>query len=128
MKGKLLLLAGAAVGYVFGTRAGRERYEEIKQRASQAWHDPRVQEKVTEAEHFLNDTAKQKLPEMQERLGGAVDKAKSKLGNGKEQGEDALASTGTSTTGASTAGSTTSGSTSKSAPTSTPSSPTTGPR
>lgn len=108
MKGKLLLLAGAAVGYVFGTRAGRERYEEIKQRATKAWNDPRVQEKVTEAEHFVNDTAKQKLPEMQERLSesarGAMDKAKSKFGNGDEPGEQAL-NTGTGPTSSSSSSS-----------------------
>jgi hypothetical protein len=101
MKGKLLLLAGAAVGYVFGTRAGRERYEEIKARATKAWNDPRVQEKVTEAEHFVNDTAKHKLPEVQERLSetarGAMDKAKAKFGD-DQPGDDALTTKTASTT------------------------------
>lgn len=92
MKGKLLLLAGAAVGYVFGTRAGRERYEQIRANVNKAWNDPRVQEKVTEAEHFVNDTAKHKLPEVQERLSetarGAMGKAKAKFGNGEEHDHD----------------------------------------
>lgn len=126
MKGKLLLLAGAAVGYVFGTRAGRERYEEIKSRATKAWNDPRVQEKVTEAEHFVNDTAKQKLPEIQERLSGgargAMDKAKSKLGNGDEHGDEGL------TTSTGSTSSTSASSTPKSTPASTPTSSTTGSR
>lgn len=30
MKKKLYFLVGVAVGYVFGSRAGRERYEEMK--------------------------------------------------------------------------------------------------
>jgi hypothetical protein len=30
MKKKLYLLVGVAVGYVLGSRAGRERYEEMK--------------------------------------------------------------------------------------------------
>jgi oxygen-dependent protoporphyrinogen oxidase len=84
MKGKLLLLAGAAVGYVFGTRAGRERYEQIKENVNKAWNDPRVQEKVTEAEHFVSETASKTVPQMQEKLGGAAAAARSKFG-GDEQ-------------------------------------------
>ena len=49
MKLKLTFLAGAAVGYVLGARAGRGRYEEIKNQAETLWQDPRVQEKVTAA-------------------------------------------------------------------------------
>ncbi len=30
MKGKIGLVVGLGVGYVLGTRAGRERYEQIK--------------------------------------------------------------------------------------------------
>jgi hypothetical protein len=40
---KLPLLAAAAVGYVLGTRAGRERYEQIKSGAQKIARDPRVQ-------------------------------------------------------------------------------------
>jgi hypothetical protein len=29
MRGKILIVAGLAVGYVLGARAGRERYEDI---------------------------------------------------------------------------------------------------
>jgi hypothetical protein len=89
MKGKLMLLAGAAVGYVFGTRAGRERYEQLKQKAMETWHDPRVQEKVSEAEHFVSDTAKHKVPQVQQKVSekarGAADAAKSRFGNGEPQ-------------------------------------------
>lgn len=34
MKGKILFIAGLGVGYVLGTRAGRERYEQIKAAAA----------------------------------------------------------------------------------------------
>jgi oxygen-dependent protoporphyrinogen oxidase len=81
MKGKLLMLAGAAVGYVFGTRAGRERYEQIKESVNKAWHDPRVQEKVTEAEQFVSQTASKTVPQMQEKLNDAVGAAKSRFGS-----------------------------------------------
>jgi len=57
MKGKILLLTGLAVGYVLGTRAGRERYEEIKTTANKLWNDPRVQKPVHQAQDFAKDKA-----------------------------------------------------------------------
>ena len=43
MKGKLAFVLGAAVGYVLGTRAGRERYEQIKRGAVAVWQTEPVQ-------------------------------------------------------------------------------------
>jgi len=57
MKGKILLLTGLAVGYVLGSRAGRERYDEIKAAATKLWADPRVQKPVKQAEEFVKDKA-----------------------------------------------------------------------
>lgn len=75
MKSKLMLLAGAAVGYIFGTRAGRERYEQMKGRADAFWHDPKVQQKVSEAQQ----TVKTKAPEIQEKVTGAATRATDKV-------------------------------------------------
>ena len=36
MKNKLTLLIGIAVGYVLGSRAGRERYDQLKATATRA--------------------------------------------------------------------------------------------
>ena len=55
MRGKILLVTGLAVGYVLGTRAGRERYEEIKAAANKLWNDPRVQKPVHQAQDFVKD-------------------------------------------------------------------------
>ena len=75
MKGKILLLTGLAVGYVLGTRAGRERYEEIKSAANKLWNDPRVQKPVHQAQDF----AKDKAPEVAEFVSDNVKKVVSQV-------------------------------------------------
>jgi len=40
---KLSFLAGFGAGYVLGSKAGRERYEQIRRAYSQAKDDPRLQ-------------------------------------------------------------------------------------
>lgn len=57
MRGKVLFALGLGVGYVFGTRAGRARYNQIKSAALKVWNDPRVQEQVTVATEFVKDRA-----------------------------------------------------------------------
>lgn len=57
MRGKILFALGLGVGYVFGTRAGRARYNQIKSAALKVWNDPRVQEQVAVATEFVKDKA-----------------------------------------------------------------------
>ncbi len=57
MKGKILFLAGLGVGYVLGTRAGRERYEQLKRAASNFWNTPAVQKQVDTVQDFVKDKA-----------------------------------------------------------------------
>jgi len=57
MKGKILFVAGLGLGYVLGTRAGREKYEQLKAAAMKFWNDPRVQRQVDAAETFVKDKA-----------------------------------------------------------------------
>ena len=44
MRGKLTFAAGVAVGFVLGTRAGRERYEELAATTRKLLASPTVQE------------------------------------------------------------------------------------
>jgi hypothetical protein len=44
MRGKLMFLGGLAAGFVLGTRAGREKYEELVQAARKVKESPTVQE------------------------------------------------------------------------------------
>ena len=52
MKGKFLFVVGLGVGYVLGTRAGRERYEQIRRAAQSVWNQPVVQEGVDTVKTF----------------------------------------------------------------------------
>jgi hypothetical protein len=53
MRGKIIFVVGLATGYVLGTRAGRERYEQIKAGAEKVWSSPVVQSGV----HTVQDYA-----------------------------------------------------------------------
>jgi hypothetical protein len=44
MRGKLLFGAGVGLGYLLGTRAGRERFDQIAEKAKQFWESDKVQE------------------------------------------------------------------------------------
>jgi hypothetical protein len=44
MKYRFVFLTGAALGYVLGTHAGRERYEQIKRLSRRVAENPTVQE------------------------------------------------------------------------------------
>jgi len=57
MKGKIGLVVGLGVGYVLGTRAGRERYEQIKTQWLKVWHLDPVQEQVGKVKDFVGDKA-----------------------------------------------------------------------
>ena len=57
MKGNILFVFGLFLGYLLGTRAGRERYEQIKAGAGKVWQDPRVQRQVHTVEGFVKDKA-----------------------------------------------------------------------
>jgi SLT domain-containing protein len=79
---KITLLIGGAVGYVLGTRAGRERYEQIKNQAQSLWTNPKVQEKATRAQDF----AKEKAPVVKDKAADAAAAAKSKVsGDSQDQ-------------------------------------------
>ncbi len=57
MRGKAGLVVGLAVGYVLGTRAGRERYEQIKTQWLKVWNTEPVQKQVTKVTDFTKSAA-----------------------------------------------------------------------
>lgn len=74
---KLTLLIAGGIGYVLGTKAGRERYEQIKDAAQKVKANPTVQEKAQQAA----DMAREKAPVMSEKVKDAAGKVKPSSGS-----------------------------------------------
>ena len=72
---RLPLLIAGGIGYVLGTKAGRERYEQMRSTFDKVKNDPRVQEKTQQAA----DLAKEKAPVVKEKVAEATDKATTKV-------------------------------------------------
>jgi len=70
---KLTLLIAAGAGYVLGTRAGRERYEQIKRTFLNVKDDPRVQS----AASTVAETAKVQAPVVKDKVTAAAGAAAS---------------------------------------------------
>ncbi|WP_040399457.1 YtxH domain-containing protein [Cellulomonas massiliensis] len=83
MKSKLAFVLGAGVGYVLGTRAGRQQFEKIKGFASDLWSDPRVQGYVQDVEGQAKDFARQQGSALKDK---AVDAAKSAFSSSSSSG------------------------------------------
>ena len=72
---KMMLLVALGIGYVLGTRAGRERYDQIMSMVNRVKNDPRVQEKA----HQAVDVAKEQAPVMADKVTTAAGAAASKV-------------------------------------------------
>lgn len=82
MKNKILLVVVGVIAYVLGAKAGRERYEQIKDQAVRLWQDPQVREKASEAAEAAKgaaDVAKDKAPEAKDRLVDGAKRATDKV-------------------------------------------------
>ena len=68
MMGKILFVAGAATGYVLGSRAGREAYEKLKVRADKLWNSDKVQSGIRETKSRVAE----KTPELRKKAEDAL--------------------------------------------------------
>lgn len=89
MRGKVGLVIGLAAGYVLGTRAGRERYEQIKAQALKLWNLDPVQRQVAKVEE-LGKSALLALPRAVWKGAVAVTKAASTQGTPGQRLDAAL--------------------------------------
>jgi hypothetical protein len=107
MRGKLMFITGLAAGFVLGSRAGREKYEEISANAKKLWEHPTVQEAAgvaqaqanklyTEGKDKLNQS---KLGEKLQSASATSSSADDDLTTSSAASNSTGASTGTSSTG-----------------------------
>lgn len=57
MKGKVGVVIGLAAGYILGSRAGHERYDQIKEQWLKLWNADPVQKQVEKVKDFSKDAA-----------------------------------------------------------------------
>jgi oxygen-dependent protoporphyrinogen oxidase len=69
MRGKLLILVGAAVGYAIGVKTGRDGFNKAKSKVTKVWESPQVQNTVDKA----GDFAESKFPKATAKVKSAVD-------------------------------------------------------
>lgn len=79
MRSKILFVAGLGLGYILGTRAGREKYDELKTAALKVWNDPRVQKQVDAVEDFVKDKAPEVAEFVSDGAKSIVDKVSTKV-------------------------------------------------
>ncbi|MDF9872553.1 YtxH domain-containing protein [[Kitasatospora] papulosa] len=72
MRYRLTFIAGVALGYVLGTRAGRERYEQLKKAAQQLAENPAVRNAAESAAHGGRDFAGKAYHSVSEKVGDRV--------------------------------------------------------
>ncbi|MCC9144806.1 MULTISPECIES: YtxH domain-containing protein [unclassified Arthrobacter] len=94
---KLVFLAGAGIGYLAGSKGGREKLMQL-------WNDPKVQETVSHGTEW----AKDKAPGLQDKVTGVAKDAASKVTGSSSSSSTDSSSTGStgSSTGSSAAGGT----------------------
>ncbi|MEU0128929.1 MULTISPECIES: YtxH domain-containing protein [unclassified Streptomyces] len=69
MRYRLTFIAGVALGYVLGTRAGRERYEQLKKSAQRLAENPAVRNAAESAAHGGRDFAGKAYNSVSEKVG-----------------------------------------------------------
>lgn len=73
---KTTILAAAGIGYVLGTRAGRERYEQIVSAFDGVRSNPQVQKAAAQAQDYAAQQAPVVKEKAQEAAASARDKVK----------------------------------------------------
>jgi hypothetical protein len=81
MRGKSGLALGLAIGYVFGTKAGRERYEQLSQSAKRLANDPSLRRLQGELGGLFNASKQQATATIE----GTATRAADKVGEADER-------------------------------------------
>lgn len=90
---KFIFLAGLAVGFLAGSRAGRGPYNAVEEKARAVANDPRVQEKAGQARDTAVKTAQDAATTVKEKApvvaAAAKDKAADAASTAKDKASDA---------------------------------------
>ena len=86
MRYRATFIVGFAVGYIVGARAGRERYEQIKQAGQKVAESPAVRkatqaagQKATELTKVAKDQAATRVPKLTETAKSGASKVRGQL-------------------------------------------------
>ena len=86
MRGRITFLAGLAVGFVLGARAGRERYEQMVKLGRKATENPTVRQatraagsKATELSKAAGQKAAEQMPKIAETAKSSASKVRGQL-------------------------------------------------
>ena len=86
MRTKATFLAGFATGYVLGSRAGRARYEQIREAARALARNPAVQSTASSVQHQATDVLATVKDKAGDRLGETwQEKKPAWLGHGESE-------------------------------------------
>lgn len=99
MRYRLTFAVGLVVGYVLGTRAGRERYEQLKKSARQVAQNPAVRNTAESAAQNGRAYAGKAFHAVSEKVGEKLpDSISERVRSLRERGEGAEDDWGTSNT------------------------------
>ncbi|MDK7750290.1 hypothetical protein QP572_08000 [Brevibacterium sp. UMB10442] len=89
MKKRLVLLAGIGIGFVLGSRAGRQSYENLKRQATNLWNDPKVQDGIDTAREQIEEKAPVVAQAVKDKAPVVVDKVKEAADAGVAKAKEA---------------------------------------
>jgi hypothetical protein len=94
MRGRITFLAGFAVGFIAGARAGRERYEQMVKLGRKAAENPAVRQatraagsKATELSKTAGQKAAERMPKLAETARNSAGKVRDRIPR-RNSGED----------------------------------------
>lgn len=76
---KAVFVAGLAIGFVAGSAAGREPFDQIKAKVTGVANDPEVRRKVTEGAEKARATVEEKAPVVADKAKDVAHTAKEKV-------------------------------------------------
>ena len=102
MRARITFLAGLAVGYVAGTRAGRERYEQMVKFSRKVAENPTVQKathtagsKAAELSKAAGQKAAEQMPKVAESAKNSASKVRDRIPGRNSGDADIITANGT---------------------------------